>query len=353
MKRSRLGLFILLAALGVPLLIIIAIASTLVTFTDNWDRPTDFAAQHFELMLPTYGPDEQVPTEPPSFEEQSRIASRVHATYKDFADAPPCQTIEQCLDEIARHTSNAREVSRVAGIGPVSMVLYQWHAQRVASRLALHEPLTPTQWAQVKGLLNAVPEPSFAQLLESERLYALDKVHSTMEASIVKRSDVRSQLARVDDAFDTYLETASRPAPDRFVDLDVTAQWGRLESWTYRRAAYPIPSYFVEVSLVARAQSLKRGVIAGIAVLEYRSRHGRLPQQLDELVPDYLDAVPLDPCTNDQPLRYLLRDEPPGFVIYSVGVDAIDDGGKLGQDVHEAMRKRGTGTDFIIFPLVE
>jgi hypothetical protein len=57
----------------------------------------------------------------------------------------------------------------------------------------------------------------------------------------------------------------------------------------------------------------------------YRLANGKLPATLDELVPRFLDHVPLDVC-NGQPLIY----HPAGdrdFVLYSVGWNGKDDGG--------------------------
>jgi hypothetical protein len=52
-----------------------------------------------------------------------------------------------------------------------------------------------------------------------------------------------------------------------------------------------------------RLQALLRSAIAGLALERYRADKGRWPEQLDELFPAYLKAVPLDPF-DAQPLRY-------------------------------------------------
>ncbi|MGQ9649354.1 MAG: hypothetical protein ACUVXJ_04525 [Phycisphaerae bacterium] len=67
------------------------------------------------------------------------------------------------------------------------------------------------------------------------------------------------------------------------------------------------------------------GTITVLAVAAYRNDHGRFPESLDELVPRYLEAVPMDPFTS-QPLRYRLDTEE-GYRLYSVGEDGKDDGG--------------------------
>ena len=73
-----------------------------------------------------------------------------------------------------------------------------------------------------------------------------------------------------------------------------------------------------------RAIGNQSGTVAAIAVYRYQKRYGQLPNSLDQLVGEFLDAVPIDQC-NGQPLHYQTNSN--GFKIYSVGVDGVDDGG--------------------------
>ncbi|MEX0939543.1 MAG: hypothetical protein WDZ59_16890 [Pirellulales bacterium] len=68
-----------------------------------------------------------------------------------------------------------------------------------------------------------------------------------------------------------------------------------------------------------------RAADAAIAVVLYYQKHGQLPERLDELVPEFLPEVPADPF-HDAPLNY--RVENGEVVIYSVGLDRVDDGGR-------------------------
>lgn len=63
-----------------------------------------------------------------------------------------------------------------------------------------------------------------------------------------------------------------------------------------------------------------------LAVERYRLAHGSVPGTLDQVVPVYLATIPEDPFSR-APLRYRRMDR--GFVVYSVGEDGRDDGGKL------------------------
>jgi hypothetical protein len=66
--------------------------------------------------------------------------------------------------------------------------------------------------------------------------------------------------------------------------------------------------------------------LAVLAIERYRLEKGRLPESLDELVKsDYLMELPMDPWS-DKPLVYKLT--PEGFILYSIGFDFEDNGGK-------------------------
>jgi hypothetical protein len=75
-----------------------------------------------------------------------------------------------------------------------------------------------------------------------------------------------------------------------------------------------------------RKHAQVRCLVAALAAERYRQKHGRWPESLAGLAPDYLAAVPLDPF-DGQPLRY--RRLADGVVVYSVGVDKTDDGGNI------------------------
>jgi hypothetical protein len=76
----------------------------------------------------------------------------------------------------------------------------------------------------------------------------------------------------------------------------------------------------------ADASARSRITLVAIAVERFRHSHGdKLPESLQELVPNFLGSVPLD-SFDGKPIRYrkLLR----GYVVYSVGRDGTDDDGK-------------------------
>ncbi|ASV73606.1 hypothetical protein THTE_1004 [Thermogutta terrifontis] len=86
------------------------------------------------------------------------------------------------------------------------------------------------------------------------------------------------------------------------------------------------PSYRGVYLALARAEARRHVAEAGLAVYRYALRHNRLPKTLDELVPDELPFVPMDPA-DGHPLRARLasKDE---LILYSLGPDVKDDGGR-------------------------
>ena len=64
----------------------------------------------------------------------------------------------------------------------------------------------------------------------------------------------------------------------------------------------------------------------------YRADHGSYPAKLDDLKPKYISEVPKD-IFNDAALHY--QREGDGYVLYSVGINRKDDGGKGYEDLKE------------------
>jgi hypothetical protein len=75
-----------------------------------------------------------------------------------------------------------------------------------------------------------------------------------------------------------------------------------------------------------REQAQLRCMIVALAAERYRQKHGDWPESLGKLVPEMLSAIPLDPF-DGEPLRYKRLGH--GVVVYSVGVDGVDNGGAL------------------------
>ncbi len=66
------------------------------------------------------------------------------------------------------------------------------------------------------------------------------------------------------------------------------------------------------------------------ALQAYHTEHGRYPDQLSALTPAYLPAIPVDPFGVNKPLCY--KRTGANYLLYSIGPDGVDDGGKASSD---------------------
>jgi hypothetical protein len=86
-----------------------------------------------------------------------------------------------------------------------------------------------------------------------------------------------------------------------------------------------LPSLEKSIDKAAQMEGRLRSAETALAIERYRLQHqGKLPTDLAQLVPAFLAAVPQDPV-DGAPLRY--HSLSPGFVVYSVGPDGVDNGG--------------------------
>src|SRR5579864_7935038 len=79
-----------------------------------------------------------------------------------------------------------------------------------------------------------------------------------------------------------------------------------------------------------RAQQISNNVLIAFALEWYQREHGHYPKELQDLAPEYLSEVQLD-IFSGKPLIYRPNDN--GYLLYSVGVDGKDDGGRGPDDM--------------------
>jgi hypothetical protein len=95
------------------------------------------------------------------------------------------------------------------------------------------------------------------------------------------------------------------------------------------------------LSRAAEAEARRRLLVTAIAIERFRVANHNHPGSLSELVPDFLKAVPKD-FMDGQPLRYRRTDDG-RYLLYSVGLDCIDDHGKLLADANASNYPTGAG----------
>lgn len=80
-------------------------------------------------------------------------------------------------------------------------------------------------------------------------------------------------------------------------------------------------------ALIYRNLVMRRMAAIALTIRLFEIDHGHRPTTLAELVPKYLDAIPIDPFDKDAgPIRYLPDASPP--LLYSVNTNQRDEGGK-------------------------
>lgn len=102
----------------------------------------------------------------------------------------------------------------------------------------------------------------------------------------------------------------------------------------------------------AEAEAERRVLITALALERYRGKHGSYPQSLSALAPDFLKTVPMD-FIDGQPLRYRLK-AGGHFLLYSIGLDCVDDGGKIPSSARRSPAEIVTGASpkgDIVWPL--
>jgi hypothetical protein len=95
----------------------------------------------------------------------------------------------------------------------------------------------------------------------------------------------------------------------------------------------------------ASTQAFIRLATTALALERFRLEQGQLPADLKELTPQFLDAMPMDPF-DGAPLRY--RRLARGYVVYSVGADGHDDGGREPPEIKKITDKTTYDLTFVV-----
>jgi hypothetical protein len=131
----------------------------------------------------------------------------------------------------------------------------------------------------------------------------------------------------------TYLREFSQlaglmdiPPPERYQQFRVHME-SHTKGWRVFRGMFADPLFGALTAFLDEAQVRAQLEIIGaaLAIERHRVDHDSLPETLEVLSPVYLGSPPRDPF-DGEPLRYHLTNN--GFVLYSVGVDGKDNGGR-------------------------
>jgi hypothetical protein len=127
------------------------------------------------------------------------------------------------------------------------------------------------------------------------------------------------------DLMDGYIKASKLPLHQRRDAADAVEDKFSKISKIHFLVRIFMPAMSRPTVLDARAIAGLRTAQVAIAIQRYRLTAGELPDNLTDLLPTYLDSVPKDPFDGED-MRYKKLDT--GFVVYSIGDDRKDDGGK-------------------------
>ena len=156
----------------------------------------------------------------------------------------------------------------------------------------------------------------------------------------------------------TWMQMRPMPGVTNEVFFEPKQRYGRFAmSLQRRRIGMGITGEGIALwQSVAEAEAERRVVITALALERYRGRYNRYPETLQALAPEFLKSVPTDFVTG-QPLHYRVE-EGGHFLLYSVGLDCVDNGGKIktrpaGEEEFTRMRNPNlaVGESDIVWPL--
>ena len=113
-----------------------------------------------------------------------------------------------------------------------------------------------------------------------------------------------------------YVEAARRPVHEQPALLTAIPEPTDERPFVFTRLLVPSFSRVAHASW--RTSALARCAVAGVACERFRQAHKRWPESLNELVPAFLPAVPVDPF-DSAPLKYAKSTD--GVAVYSVGTN--------------------------------
>jgi hypothetical protein len=194
-------------------------------------------------------------------------------------------------DESATHSPTARPAGREVIQKLIAELLDErtFHERARASLLLERESNYQTLGAERNNLsvLRPMADLEIARVLDEEQLHlvAMEKQNWPAALAVILSADPAAQFSRARQSWRIAPGTAPR--------------YSRLISDTY---GYGYARVQIDFQMVAD----RRLVAADLAIHLYLAVHGRWPASLDELVPEYLPAVPVDPFSaSGTPLQFV------------------------------------------------
>lgn len=163
-------------------------------------------------------------------------------------------------------------------------------------------------------------------------------------------ADRKSVEERTDAFFHAAREQAAKPIRDR----DPNQFTSIIDNLGRDQLLLSIMAPSLKHLLAADAQTLQvdRAVRVLLAIEAFEAQHGRVPDSLEQLVPQFLGEIPPDEWARDGKWVYRVadstRDDGRTFLLYSIGVDQVDQGGAETTPDVAALNIADDRADFVV-----
>jgi hypothetical protein len=145
--------------------------------------------------------------------------------------------------------------------------------------------------------------------------------------SLYPRGWFRLSQVKTNQYFDRKIAVGLKVADDSPKDPLLQPGTSFIAKLPYVLYAAITPAFDELPKKYVNAISFRDQVLIACALERFRLKNSSYPEKLDALLPEFLASIPHDPV-DGSPMRYR-RENDGGFVLWSIGANRIDDGGKL------------------------
>ncbi|WP_428938621.1 hypothetical protein [Fontivita pretiosa] len=193
------------------------------------------------------------------------------------------------------------------------------------------QSVTPATHQQAKILISRLLDArrvGIAQAMLSERMLLADQMAVLTSRSLLLRPMYLMSVVQAFPIFDQVRAAATQPTnilAQQALPPALPIATGSTGFHQFPGSVFlPAFNRAIETQMCVRMEHHLAAVI--VACRLYQVDHaGRWPEKLEDLVPDYLPDVPVDPFSQTgQPLKYLLARNGTRPIVYSVGEDGKD-----------------------------
>lgn len=244
-----------------------------------------------------------------------------------------------------RHAASLDAVARWAHESSVSAELLGEASRDLQSAKNRRGAISECLQVEYSMLSRFIRSPSLYEALSDDEESKLDEWFNRLQLFLRGEPDVSERILRY--VFANWLENADKDLSSRprqignlrlFEFSQVSSKFSTLQLYDAIGCAIVAKNLLpptAGVLSVVDLEILREDLIALVLALEhFARRHTSYPETLDALVPDFIEAVPVDLYSKSKErLRYLVQDD--AIYLFSVGLNGKDDGGLFenGEDI--------------------